>query len=172
MQWICIVLAIISIFATTAFALLIKKLLRRIRRPNGKKGGIISLHTAIAFSTVTVIALTTRDWFITALTVILAYLIARDRIDEKKHYFSQVLFGALLGIGIPYGIYYLSEKQLGIDCSNGSGSSENYTVLDSFREEYDDKPGHAIDNREEADSAPELRLSAEEEAALVELEKE
>ena len=74
-EWIDIMLATGSIVTVGAFTMLIKSILYKYRRPNGKKGGIISFHTAIAFAIVTVVAMTTKDWFLTGLAVILAYLI-------------------------------------------------------------------------------------------------
>lgn len=149
-EWTDIMLAVVSIVVAGAFTLLVKSLLRKYRRPNGKKGGIISFHVAVAFATVTVVAMTTKDWFLTGLTVILAYLIGRGRLDEGQHYMYQVVIGAIIGVLLPYGIFYLYYKRL----SGGSSSSHTYE-----REDYDDKPERAHDDRHEADeNAPELRL--------------
>ena len=135
-----------SIVIVSAFVLLVKNLLHGYRRPNGKKGGIISFHVAVAFATVTVVAMTTKDWFLTGLTVILAYLIGRGRLDEGQHYMYQVVVGALVGVLIPYGIFYLYYKRF-------RSESSSYE-----REVYEDKPERAHDDRREADEAPELRL--------------
>ena len=150
-EWTDIMLTVGSIIAAGAFTLLLKSLLYKYRRPNGKKGGIISFHVAVAFAIVTSIALVTKDWFLTGLAVILAYLIGRGRLDEGQHYLYQVSMGAIAGVLIPYAIFYAYHKRLG----HSSGSSD-YTVLD--REDYDDKPHRAHDDRREADDAPELRL--------------
>jgi membrane-associated phospholipid phosphatase len=139
-----------SLVLVAALVLGIKKLLRRYKRPNGKKGGIVSLHAAIAFSTVAVVALTTKDWYLTGLTAVLAYLIARSRIEERQHYLYQVIFGVILGVAVPFGIFYMYNKR------SGGG---DYTYL---REEYDNMPSRAHDDRHEADiEAPELRLDDE-----------
>nr|QBK87884.1 MAG: PAP2 superfamily protein [Marseillevirus LCMAC202] len=143
--WTDIMLAIGSIVIVGGFTLLIKSFLHKYRRPNGKKGGIISFHVAVAFAIVTVVAMTTKDWFLTGLTVVLAYLIGRGRLDEGQHYMYQVVVGAVIGVLIPYGIFYLYYRRI------RSGSYES-------RAEYNDKPDRAHDDRQEADEAPELRL--------------
>ena len=148
-DWTNILLASGSIIAAGAFTFFIKNFLYRYRRPNGKKGGIISLHTTIAFATVTTIALVTKDWFLTGLAVILAYLIGRGRLDEGQHYTYQVALGAIIGVAVPYGIFYLYNKKI-----NEKGMSEDREE----RENYDDRPSNASDERHEADEAPELKL--------------
>nr|QBK87562.1 MAG: PAP2 superfamily protein [Marseillevirus LCMAC201] len=145
-EWTDIMLAIGSIVIVGAFTLLVKNLLHKYRRPNGKKGGIISFHVAVAFATVTVVAMATKDWFLTGLTVVLAYLIGRGRLDEGQHYMYQVVVAAIIGVLIPYGIFYLYYKRI--------NSGEYY----ESREVYDDKPDRAHDDRHEADEAPELSL--------------
>jgi len=143
--WIDIILAVLSILAAGGFTLLIKYLLHKYKRPNGKKGGVVSVHVAIAFATVTVVALATKDWFLTGLTILLAYLIGKGRLDEGQHYMYQVVLGIIIGITIPFSIFYLYNKKI------------NFTSSEA-RHEYDDKPERARDDRHEADDAPELRL--------------
>jgi hypothetical protein len=148
-EWKEIMLTAGSIIAVGTFTLLLKSLLYKYRRPNGKKGGIISFHVALAFAIVTSVALVTKDWFITGLVVILAYLIGRGRLDEGQHYLYQVVMGAIAGVLIPYGIFYAYYKRLSVS-----------TLLE--REDYDEKPSRAHDDRKEADKAPELRLDNDE----------
>jgi len=143
-----IILSVISIIVASLFTLFMKKLFKNYRRPNGKKYGFVSLHATIAFSIVTIIAFTTRDIFLTSLTVILAYLIGRGRLDERQHYLYQVILGSMVGILFPTGIFYLYNKKI--------NTSESDSI--NIREEYDDKPDNASDDRDEADLAPELKL--------------
>lgn len=155
-EWTEIMLAMVSIVVTGAFIMLIKNVLYKYRRPNGKKGGILSFHVAIAFAIVTVVAMITKDWFLTGLSVLLAYLVGRGRLDEGQHYMYQVVVGAIFGVMIPYGIFYLYHKRL---------DSMNDRVYE--REEYIDKPARAHDDRHEADEkAPELRLDDPDDFAL------
>ena len=145
LEWVQIALSVGSIAAATSLAYGIKSLLHRYRSPNGKRGAIISLHTVVAFATITVVALTTKDWFLTGLTIILAYLVGRGKLDSGQHYLYQVIVAAIIGVAIPYSIFYLYYNKL----ASGGGYD---------REEYDDKPKNAVDERFEADEAPELRL--------------
>lgn len=135
------------VIAAGAIVMLLKSMFYNYRRPNGKKGGVVSFHTATAFAIVTVIAMNTKDWFLTALAVFLAYLISRGRMDEGQHYLYQVILGAIIGVAVPYSLYYLYYNNLG-----GGG----YSIE---REEYADMPSRAVDDRHEADAAPELSLN-------------
>lgn len=133
------------VIATGAIVMLLKSMFYNYRRPNGKKGGVVSFHAATAFAIVTVIAMNTKDWFLTALAVVLAYLISRGRMDEGQHYLYQVVLGAIIGVAVPYGLYYMYYNKIG----GGYGIE---------REEYADMPSRAVDDRHEADEAPELSL--------------
>lgn len=146
-EWTDIILGVVSVIITGGLVLFVKNVLRGYRRPNGKKGGIISFHVAVAFAIVASVAMITKDWFLTAATVILAYLIGRGRLDESQHYTYQVVIGAIIGVVIPYGIFYLYYNKI-------NGSSNDYYD----REEYDDMPETAHDDRREADEHSELRL--------------
>lgn len=132
-----------SIAAVGGIVIATKSLLKNYKRPNGKKGGILSFHVATAFAILTTIAMITQDWFITGLAVILAYLIARGRMDESQHYTYQVVLSAILGIVVPAAVwYYASRKQ--------------EVVYE--REDYADMPSSAVDDRHEADEFTELKL--------------
>jgi hypothetical protein len=144
------VVSVVSIIIVIMLALGIKYLFKKYKRPNGKKGGFISLHVAFAFAIITVLGLTTKNWYITSLAVIMAYLIARGRLDEEQHYLYQVILGGILGISIPIGMFYLYGKY-----NNSLDSVENDS---ESRENYDDKPTNAKDDRKEADDSPELSI--------------
>jgi len=144
------ILSVGSILLACIFTIIVKKILKNYKRPNGKKGGIISLHATIAFSIATIIALTTKDWYLTGLTVILAYLIARGRLDERQHYMYQVILGAIVGITVPSTVFYLYFNKM--------YPKDEYSREDTVREEYEDKPANASDERNEADLEPDLKL--------------
>lgn len=148
LDWTNVMLSVGSILLAGGFTMLIKNILRKYRRPNGKKGGILSLHTAVAFAVVTVIAMTTKDWFLTGLAVILAYLIARGRMDEGQHYLYQIVITSIIGVAIPYALFYFYHKNMTVHADS-----------DSSRDEYTDKPTRANDDRHEADQHTELKLS-------------
>lgn len=144
-EWQQILMGVGSIIGAGGLALLLKMLFYKYRRPNGKKGGCVSFHVAVAFSIVTVVAITTKDWYLTGLTAVLTYLVARGRLDESQHYMYQVVLGAIIGIGFPFAVFYTYYRYI-----NGDNSH--------VREEYNDRPERAYDDRHEADEAPELRL--------------
>ena len=141
-MWFEISLGLGSILLTLILIMAMKSVFYRYKRPNGKKGGLVSVHVALATSIITVIAMTSKDPYITGLSVVLAYLIGRGRLDEGQHYLYQVLISGFIGIAIPAGIYY-------------SYYGSNDSVV---REVYEDKPERAVDDRHEADTVPELRL--------------
>ena len=135
-------IAVGAIVATLFIAILIKKLFYKYKRPNGKKGGFISLHVALAFSIVGVVAVLTKDWFITMMMVVLAYLIAKGRMDEGQHYLYQVIIGGIVGLAVPYGVFYLYYRRVNPFSSSSSSYQDRPEI---------DKPDRAKDDREEAD---------------------
>jgi hypothetical protein len=144
LNWTNIGISLLSLIFVLFVSFIIKNVLYKIKKPNGKKGGIISFHVALAFTIVSIIALTTKDWFITAMVIILAYLIGREKLDNGQHYLYQITISAVLGVLVPYGIFYFYINK--------------FTNVEQVRETYDDKPESAVDDRHEADEAPELRL--------------
>lgn len=141
-----------SIILALGIAILIKKGFYKYKRPNGKKGGVVSLHVTLAFAIVAVIAMSTRDWFMTLITVILAYLIAKGRMDEGQHYLYQIILAAMIGLAVPYGVYYLYYRRLNPFSSGSSSGSEDRPPIES-------KPDRAKDDRHEADrEAPDMKL--------------
>lgn len=62
------------------------------------RGGMPSGHAAFAFSLWTIIAFSTRDGLIILLSFIMAFLIARHRLQDNIHSFWEVVSGALVGI--------------------------------------------------------------------------
>ena len=62
------------------------------------RGGMPSGHAAFAFSVWTIIAFATRSGLVIFLTFLMAFLIARSRLNEQVHTVWEVIAGALLGI--------------------------------------------------------------------------
>jgi len=62
------------------------------------QGGMPSLHSALAFSLATVIAFGNENFLIVFLGYSLAFLVAQSRIEGRIHKFSEVFWGALLGV--------------------------------------------------------------------------
>ena len=144
-SWTDIILTISAISISVGISWLLKFILKKVRRPNGKKAGFVSLNTVLAFSIISSIALTTEDWFLTGLVVIPAYLIGRESIRNKNNYAWQICLSAIIGIFTPYFIFYLYKRNI-----SGGASIE--------RAEFSNMPNNAVDDRRQADTAPELRL--------------
>lgn len=142
-----IVLSLVSIILTFAFSYFIKDWLKSYRKPNGKKGGVLSLQTTIAFSIIAVIAMVTKDVMLTALTVILAYFISRNQIENKQSFIYQIIISIIVGLGIPYIIFWIVNEKL-------SGNNSNYKREYNEPREYENPK----DERHEADSSPDLKL--------------
>lgn len=62
------------------------------------RGGIISGHSAVAFSLWTVLVFTQSNLFVVAVGFCLAALVAQSRLRSKIHSFWEVVSGALVGI--------------------------------------------------------------------------
>ena len=64
------------------------------------RGGIISGHSAVAFSLWTVLVFTQTDLFVTAVGFLMALLVAQSRLRSKIHSFWEVAAGAVIGIAV------------------------------------------------------------------------
>jgi len=91
-----------KIFLPTIFVcilvLVIKYILQDFKRPNGDKYGVVSFHTAFAFSVLTMVYLTIKDKTIIALVGLLALFVSITRIVEYQHYLYQVILGVIIGV--------------------------------------------------------------------------
>jgi len=124
----------------------------KLKRPNGKKGGIISFHAAMALCIITLIAILTRDWFITLLTVILVYLIIKSRITDNHHWTWQVVFGAIVGASVPFLVFYVKENGFKFNFNSNSRQKEptptpeNNNPLDNRTEAVREAPNLALED--------------------------
>ena len=64
------------------------------------RGGIISGHTAVAFSIWTVVAFVETNLFVVAAALLIALLVAQSRLRSKIHSFWEVAAGAAVGISV------------------------------------------------------------------------
>ena len=62
------------------------------------RGGVVSGHSAVAFSLWTVLVFTQGDLFVNAVGLLLAVLVAQSRLRSKIHSFWEVAAGAAIGI--------------------------------------------------------------------------
>lgn len=81
-----------------ALVLLVKVLYLDRTKKITLQGGMPSGHTALAFAAGTAIGLLSRDFFLAALSFLLALLVGQSRIEGKIHTFWEVAIGAILGI--------------------------------------------------------------------------
>lgn len=136
-----------SIILTFLLTILIKKTFHKYKKPNGKKGGIVSIHIATAVSIIVSTGLMTHDWITTSLMAILVYIIIYSKYSLNDHYTYQIIASIIIGCSIPVGIYYTYEKY-----------GPKKVKASMLRESYDTKPKRAIDNRHEADAETDLIL--------------
>lgn len=61
------------------------------------RGGLVSGHSAVAFSFWAVILLTKQDSFLVGITFLLSALVAQSRIRARIHSIPEVILGALVG---------------------------------------------------------------------------
>ncbi|HEY5523276.1 MAG TPA: diacylglycerol kinase [Desulfuromonadaceae bacterium] len=64
------------------------------------RGGILSGHSAVAFSIATAVSLNTRDPLISVLSLLLATMVSHSRLLIKIHTLREVIVGACIGSGI------------------------------------------------------------------------
>lgn len=64
------------------------------------RGGILSGHSAVAFSIATAVSINTRDPLISLLSILLAVMVSHSRLLIKIHTMREVVIGACIGAGI------------------------------------------------------------------------
>jgi membrane-associated phospholipid phosphatase len=87
-----------GIVVSSAYVWTLKPLVQRTR-PNGGPHSFPSGHAALAFTTASVID-RHAGWEISTLGYLLAAGTAAGRVEDRRHYISDVVFGAALGLAI------------------------------------------------------------------------
>jgi len=72
------------------------------------QGGMPSGHTAIAFSLFMAVTLISNQLIVSGVTLILALIVAESRLETKVHKVSEVVVGALIGIGVTWLMFILA----------------------------------------------------------------
>ena len=75
-------------------------------------GGFPSGHSALAFAIWTSITFLTRDPLVVILTLCMAAMVSHSRLINEIHTRAEVIWGALLGIGVTSLIFYLFSPPL------------------------------------------------------------
>jgi hypothetical protein len=148
------IIGIIAIVLAVVVGIVIKKSTSNFRRPNGKRGGgLASFHSVVAFAILTTVWLSTRDVFVTILTAILTVSICKQRMSDDKHYAYQIILGGIIGTAVVYSIFFVYDRRplIGISLNMDSFYS-------SKRDRIEHMPNSAVDDRNEADSYPDLKL--------------
>lgn len=61
-------------------------------------GGVVSGHSALAFSLATAVAFMTKDFILTTISLLLGIMVAQSRVEGKIHTPFEVFFGGVLGV--------------------------------------------------------------------------
>lgn len=72
----------------------------RFKKGTPLRGGIVSGHSAVAFSLWTVLVFSQESPFVTGVGFLLALLVAQSRLRSKIHSFWEVVAGALVGVTV------------------------------------------------------------------------
>jgi ABC-type nickel/cobalt efflux system permease component RcnA len=144
------VLGVVSLLIAILLAFLLKRYIVS-RTPNGRKDGIVDTSIVLAFSAVSIIAMITKDPFIISMTLLLAYLVSKTKWEGRKSYIYQIVISLVLGLAVPYGVYWLNEKWE--NRNSYSHDYKSYTEIEP-RESSD----HSSDERHEADEHEEYKL--------------
>jgi diacylglycerol kinase (ATP) len=91
----------ISIFLFVLISSMVLKIwyMRLKGKKSNVQGGIISVHSALAFSTFSFIVIHNwKDYVLIFMSFILAFLVVQSRLEAKIHTFSEVVNGAIFGI--------------------------------------------------------------------------
>ena len=72
----------------------------RSRKGTPLRGGVISGHSAVAFSLWTVLVFTQENLFVVSIGFFLALLVAQSRLRSKIHSLWEVVAGALVGVTV------------------------------------------------------------------------
>jgi len=79
-----------------------------VRRGTPMRGGMPSVHSAVAFSAATIVSLLVPASFpVILLSYFLALMVVQGRVAAGIHTFSEVIMGALLGFLITLSLYHL-----------------------------------------------------------------
>jgi len=143
-----IILLLAAVVFSGIVAFILKRLFYKNKRPNGKKGGLISIHVVLAVAILVSYAIITMDVFSSLLLLFLVYLIAKGRSDEGQHSLQQIIFSILIGSGLPVWVIFMYKKYNGNLLFRATEE----------REDFSGKPKRARDERYQADDEPELRI--------------
>lgn len=94
-----IVLALVLVLITVVL------LKARFGRGHPLSGGMPSGHSALAFSAWVCVTYITGNFIVSALTFVLAFIVAKSRIQRGVHRFPEVLAGGVIGAAITFVLF-------------------------------------------------------------------
>lgn len=97
-------IALISIIITLILVVIIKAV---SGRGHPLRGGMPSGHAALAFSLWLSITFMTEMFEVSLVGLTLSLMIAHSRVSQKAHTYSEVIAGALLGIGLTMALFLI-----------------------------------------------------------------
>jgi len=97
----------ISFISVLIVLILVFMIKARFGKGTPLRGGVVSGHAALAFAITTSICFITENAMITALSLVLSFLVAQSRVEGKIHSMLQIFLGALLGIAVTVFLFSL-----------------------------------------------------------------
>jgi diacylglycerol kinase (ATP) len=82
---------------------------QKVKNVSYLQGGMPSGHTAIAFSLFMAVTLISNQVIVSAVTLILALIVAESRLETKVHRLIEVIMGALIGMGVTWLMFILAN---------------------------------------------------------------
>lgn len=135
--------AVIAVLVVVLVAWLVKVVTRKkVKKPCGRRGGLISLQTTFAFSVLFGVAIATRDPFSTLAVLTVTALLIKTKYDNKHFYQYQLIASAVLGVVVAGVAWWFAESKI-----NPAPAYSPYDRPDM------DAPRPGLDMRQEADSA-------------------
>jgi MFS family permease len=95
-----------AVILSVIIGYILKIIFPKIKKPNGKRGGIISFHIILGMSLISSIGYITHDYIYTGLMSVLVYLIIRNKYESKQHYTYQITLSMIIGILPIVGLVY------------------------------------------------------------------
>lgn len=96
------------------FTNVLKYTVREKRPSSNSKTSFPSGHTTTAFAFASVVSIH-HPWYIGVPAYALATFVGVSRVNDKKHFIHDVLFGATIGTTFGYGTYYASGERYKVD---------------------------------------------------------
>lgn len=95
-----------SVLVSLMIGYILRLVFSKTRKPNGKRGGVVSFHVILGVALISSVAYLTKDYFYTGILAVLVYLIMRNKHESKQHYVYQLVLSFIIGILPVLGLVY------------------------------------------------------------------